>query len=298
MELRKEGAVKTLNAFGKGFETTKKRIRVGLYLWLANFLFSLLILTPFYFILTKNFSRSLLADQLARGVDFLWLGDVIYKAKDSYYIFLAWLIVPGIFFLLFSVFLNGGIIGRVASQEQGISLSDFLADCEKYFFRFLRVFLLSSVVYIVVFGFLFKIISLPLKLWEKNASTEWPLLISSNLKLLLLVLIFSMIRMFFDYVKVRMVVEDSRKSLRATLLNLSFVGKRFFKAWFLYLLVGLITFILGIGYLAVYQPLPKAGFLLFLAFIWQQAYLFSRMWAKVLFFSTEYYFFSFYREKI
>jgi hypothetical protein len=298
MELRKEGAMKTLKAFGNGFETTNRKIRVGLYLWLANFLFSLLILTPFYFMLNKNFSRSLLADQLAKGVDFLWLGDIIYKYKDSYSVFLAGLIVAGIFFLLFSIFLNGGIIGRVASQEQGISLSNFLADCGKYFFRFFRVFLLSSVVYIVVFGFLFKIISLPLDLWKKNASTEWPLLISSNLKLLLLVLIFSIIRMFFDYVKVRMVVEDSRKSLRATLLSVSFVGKGFFKAWFLYLLVGLITFIFGIGYLAVYQPLPKAGFLLFLAFIWQQAYLFSRMWAKIFFFSTEYHFFNFYREKI
>jgi hypothetical protein len=298
MELRKEGAMKTFKVFGKGFEATNKRIRIGLYLWLANFLFSLLILTPFYFMLNKGFSRSLLADQLARGVDFLWLGDIIYKYKDSYSVFLGWLIIPGIFFLLLSVFLNGGIIGRVASQEEGISLSNFLADCGKYFFRFFRVFLLSSVVYIVVFGFLFKIISLPLDLWNKNASTEWPLLISSNLKLLLLVLIFSIIRMFFDYVKVRMVVEDSRKSLRATLLNASFIGKRFFKAWFLYLLVGLITFIFGIGYLAVYQPLPKAGFLLFVAFIWQQAYLFSRMWAKIFFFSTEYHFFNFCREKI
>jgi hypothetical protein len=290
--------MKTLKAFAKGFETTNKRIRVGLYLWLSNFLFSLLILTPFYFILTKNFSHSLLAGQLAKGFDFLWLGDIIYKYKDSFSIFLAWLIVAGIFFLLLSVFLNGGIIGRVASQKQEISLSDFLADCGKYFFRFFRVFLLSSVVYIVVFGFLFKIVAFPLKLWEKNASTEWPLLISSNLKLLLLVLVFSIIRMFFDYVKVRMVVEDSRKSLRATLLNLSFIGRSFFKAWFLYLLVGLITFILGIACLAVYQPLPKAGFLLFLVFIWQQAYLFSKMWAKVLFFSTEYHFFNYYRERI
>jgi len=86
--------------------------------------------------------------------------------------------------------------------------------------------------------------------------------------------------------------------LRSTLLIASFVGKRFFTAWFLYLLVGLITFAFGVVYLAVYQPLPKAGFLLFAAFIWQQAYLLARMWAKIFFFSTEYHFFNFYREKI
>jgi len=290
--------MKTLKAFGQGFETTNKKIRMTLYLWLANFLFSLLVLTPFYFILNKDFSRSLLADQLARGVDLLWLGDLIYKYRDFSSVLLGWFIVPGIFFLLLSVFLNGGIIGQIASQEEKVSLSNFLADCGKYFFRFLRVFLLSSVVFIFVFGFLFKIISLPFDLWQKNASTEWPLLFISNIKLLLLILIFSMIRMFFDYVKVRLVVEDSRKSLRTAVLNLSFIGKRFFKAWGLYLLVGLITFISGIVYLSVYQPLPKAGFMLFVAFVWQQAYFLARTWAKILFFSTEYHFFNVFSEKI
>lgn len=287
--------MRIFKTFGQGFKTTNRRLRVGLYLWLANFLFSLLILTPFYYIINKDFSRSLMADQLARGVDLLWLGDFIFKYRDLSSVFLGWLVVSGIFFLLLSIFLNGGIIGRIASQEEGINLSSFLADCAKYFFRFFRVFLLSLVVYIVVFGLLFKLISLPFNLWEKNVSTEWPLLFTSNLKFLFLVLLFSIVRMFFDYVKVRLVVEDSRKSLRAVLLNLSFIGKRFFKAWSLYLLVGLITFVFGVVYLAVYQPLPKAGFMLLVAFIWQQAYLFSRMWVKVLFFSTECHFFNSYR---
>ena len=104
--------------------------------------------------------------------------------------------------------------------------------------------------------------------------------------------------MFFDYVKVRLVVENSKKAARATLINFSFIGKRFFKAWALYLLVGLVTVILAVTYLAVYQPLPKLGFMLVVAFIWQQAYMFSKMWTKILFFSTEYHFIQAHRSSL
>jgi hypothetical protein len=98
--------------------------------------------------------------------------------------------------------------------------------------------------------------------------------------------------MFFDYVRVRLVVEKSKKTIRATLLNLAFIGKRFFRAWSLYLLIGLITAAIALIYLLVYQPLPNMGVLLIVGFIWQQIYVLSRMWTKILFYSTEYHFFA------
>lgn len=283
--------MRILKTFAQGFLTTNRKIRMAVYLWLINFLFSAVVITPIYLLISKDTSRSLMAEQLSRGIDLLWLGDVIYKYKNFYPALLGWFIIPGIFFLLLYIFLNGGIIGRIAAQDEGVSLSNFFADCGKYFFRFFRVFLLSIVGYIVVFGIIFKLFSALFGLWEKNASTEWPLLFSSNLKFLVMVLLFSIVRMFFDYVKVRLVVEDSRKSIRAALLNFAFIGKRFLKAWFLYLLVGLIAVIFGVIYLAVYQSLSKIGLMLVIAFIWQQVYLLSKMWTKILFFSTEYHFY-------
>jgi len=148
---------------------------------------------------------------------------------------------------------------------------------------------------LVVFGVIFSIISALLRLWTKNASSEWPLIFASNLKFLVMILLFSIIRMFFDYVRIRLVIEKSKKTIRATILNFSFIGKRFLKAWLLYLLVGLVTVVIGVVYISVYQPLPKLGFMLTLAFIWQQVYILSKMWTKILFFSTEYHFFETHR---
>jgi len=288
----KEKEMKILNTFEKGFQTTNKRLRMVVYLWIINFVYSMLIVTPVYFLIKKDLSRSLMTDQIIEGRGLLWLGDIIYKYQDIFPALVGWFLIPGIFFMLLYIFLYGGVIGRIAAQDEKMKMSDFLADCSKYFFAFLRVSLISLVAYLAVFGGIYGIISALFNIWKKNASTEWPLILSSILEFLILVLLFSVVRMFFDYVRVRLVVEKSKKTIRATLLNHAFIGKRFFRAWFLYLLVGLITAAIGAVYLAVYQPLPNIGVLLIVGFVWQQIYVLSRMWTKILFYSTEYHFFT------
>lgn len=290
--------MKILNTFEKGFQTTNKRLKMVVYLWLINFIYSVLIITPVYFLIKKDLSRSLMADQIIKGTGLLWLGDIIYKYQDVFPALVGWFLIPGIFFMLLYIFLYGGIIGRIAARDEKMKMTSFLADCSKYFFTFLKVFLISLVAYLVVFGGIHSIISALFNLWKKSASTEWPLILSSILEFLILILLFSIVRMFFDYVRVRLVVEKSKKTIRATLLNVTFIRKRFFKAWFLYLLVGLISAVFGVIYLAVHQLLPKIGVLLIVGFIWQQTYVLSRMWTKILFYSTEYHFFNFHREKV
>jgi hypothetical protein len=276
-----------LKIFGKGFHTTNKKARMLIYLWVINFLFSLVIITPVYFLISRDYSRSLMGDRLLQGIDMLWLGDIFYKYQDILPALKGWMLFPAILFLALYVFLNGGIIGRVVAEDEKANLSNFFGDCGKYFFRFLRVFLISAVGYIILFGVIFKLLSALFNLWTRNASTEWILIIASNLQFLIQILLFSIVRMFFDYVKVSLVAENSRKTLKATIANFGFIGKKFFKVWVLYLLVGIISILLGILFLGVSNILPKAGALLIVLFIWQQVYIFSKMWGKTLFFSTE-----------
>lgn len=280
-----------LKYFSYGLKTANKKWKMVVYLWFMNFMFALLMVTPFYFLFQKDFSRSLMGDQMARGFDLLWFGDLIYRYKDFYASLLGWLLLPAIFFLLLFVFLNGGIMGRIVAEEESLNLTRFFADCGKYFFRFFRVFLISLIGYLIVFGLFFRAISFLFQLWTKNAASEWPLIFAANLKFLVMILLFSIVRMFFDYVRVRLVVEESKKAIRATILSFSFVGKRFLKAWILYLLVGLVALILGLIYLVVSQIFPSTGPLWVVLFIWQQIYILSKMWTRVLFFSTEYHFY-------
>ena len=283
--------MQVISSFAKGVGTANKKSKMLVYLWLANFVFALLVVTPLFFLFQKHFSRSLMQARFGQGFDMLWLGDVLYKFREVGPAVLGSFLAPALLYFLVYIFLNGGILGRIAAHGEKVELSGFLSDCGKYFFRFFRVFLISIAGYAIVFAGLMKLVGIPLNAWTENASSEWPLIFSANIRFLVLILLFSSVRMFFDYVRVRLVVEDSRKTVKATIKTFGFLGKRFFKAWFLYLWVGLVLVFFLIVFTIVFRTIPKQGFLFVIAFLWQQAYILSRLWTRLLFFSTEYHFY-------
>jgi hypothetical protein len=283
--------VGTFKIFGGGFLTANRKARLAIYLWLANFLLSLVLVAPFYFLLQKDLARSLLGEKLFQGQEFLWIGDMVYKHQDILPLFLGWLAVPSLLFLLLHVFLNGGILGRISVGER-VNLPAFLSDSARYFWRFFRVFLISIIGYVLVFGLLGRLLLALFKIWTESASTQWTTLVASFFRLFIFLLLFSIVKMFFDYIKVSLVVEESKKTVRATLANFEFLGRRFFRAWGLFLLVGLMVIGLSIGYCLGAMLISKSGIIsLVVLFVWQQAYILAGSWIKVLFFSTEFEFF-------
>jgi hypothetical protein len=102
------------------------------------------------------------------------------------------------------------------------------------------------------------------------------------------ILLLSIVQMYFDYVKIHLVVRDGRKVLAAAAAALSFIGRKFLKAWGLYLLVGLLFIAATAVFIAVTNVLPGTGVAaLALGFIWAQAYILARISTKVLFFAAE-----------
>lgn len=271
---------------GNGVSTVRRNSGMILWLWLIDLLFGIIVASPIYFLFNKDFGHSPAGEGLGR-LNFIWLGDIFYKYQDLLPALAGWVLVPALLFILVSVFLNGGIIGRLAAGEK-TTLQGFFADCGKHFGRFFRVFLLSLPVYVLVFGGLIKLVSAPFNVWAKNAAGEMPVIIASNLKFLMTILLLSIVQMYFDYVKIHLVVRDGRKVLAAAAAALSFIGRKFFKAWGLYLLVGLLFIATTAVFIAVTNVLPgTGGAALALGFIWAQAYILARIWIKVLFFAAE-----------
>jgi len=276
--------------FGQGLQTTARKARLFAFLWVIYLLFALLVVAPFYFLLQSQFSRSLLGGRLLAGADLLWIGDLVYRYQEIPPLVLGWLIGTALLFLVLSAFLNGGVIGRIAAGEERATLSSFFGDCGRYFGRLFRVCLLSLVGYALIFGVLGRVISVPFRAWSEGARNEWTTLTSSSLRLFVFLLLFSIVKMFFDYVKVRLVVEDSRKAVRATGRNFGFLSRCFFRAWALFLAVGLLLFLFMLAYLFLAKSLPKTGVGPLLLFLWQQAFFLARIGAGILFFATEYHF--------
>jgi hypothetical protein len=277
------------NILAQGFGTAARKVRLAFYLWLAHLALAVLLIAPAYFIFQKEFARSLMGGQLFSGVDVLWLGDLIYRYQSLGPVFLGWLLVTAAFYVVVRVFLNGGVIGRLTSGPGRVVLRDFFQNGAAYFWRLARVFLISVVGYLIVLGGLGRLVGIPFHAWTKNASTQWTILTASTLRLLVFLLLLSIVKMFFDYVKVILIAEDKRGAVRMTLKNFGFVGRRFLKVWGIFLMVGALFLALSAVYLLVGRLIPRAGGGWAAAlFLWQQVYVFAAGWVAVLFFATEY----------
>jgi hypothetical protein len=274
-------------AVGSGIATASRRPRLLLILWVINVLFALLIAGPFFALFRADLGHSLLGRNL-QALDFIWLGDLVFKYQDMAPAALAAVTTPVIFYALVYVFLNGGIIGRLLDGERRTTPQTFFSDCGRYFWRFVRLFLVSLLFYALAFGVVLQALSALLKPVSERALTEWPDFWISGLHSVAALLFLSLVHMIFDYARILVVAEDDHRVLHALKTALRFVGKRFFRAWFLYLLIAA-GFVAGTAvYAAAGQAIPSEGLAwTALGILWGQVFIAFRLWTKMVFFSAQ-----------
>jgi hypothetical protein len=262
--------------------------RLAFRLWAVNFLFSLFAVGPFFFLMMKHMSHSFSGERMLHRLDIFWLADFIYGYMNVAPAVFGCLLLAIALYLLLTVFLNGGVIGCLSRPGGKTTLAEFFNDCGLHFWGLLRLFLASIPVYLAFVGIGFSLIKALINIIDRQARTEWLAMIASNLRLLALVLLLAVVSMFFDYVKIGLVANGSKKVWQEIQRTARFLGRRFFRAWGLFLLAGLVLVALMFLYLEVARILPKGRpQWVVLVFLWQQFYMLCRQWSKVLFFATE-----------
>lgn len=274
--------------FIRGLKLAFGNRRLALRLWTVHFIFSLLVIAPLAFAIHGQLAHSLSGAAVLKKLDVHWLTDFSTRYQQATPLFLGLFLAAGLAFLLLAVFLNGGIIGGLSRSSARTTLADFFHDCGLYFWRFLRLFLLSIPVYLIIVGLLYRPLAGLLNSLARQAASEWPALIAGSLRLFALVLLLGLVSMFFDYVKIGLATRGNRKILKETWATLKFVAGRFFKAWGLFLLAGLAFVLLTLLYLEVARLLPQGTPLLVVAaLLWQQLYVLGRQFSRMLFYATE-----------
>lgn len=276
-----------MRSIGAGIAGTFRKRRLFVYLWAANVVLALIVAFPFLTLIQKELGHSLWGSSI--GVfDIPWLGEMFLKYQEALPALAAGLAVPALLFVLLYIFLNGGILGRLLDREGPVTLAAFFSDCGRHAGRFFRLFLMSLVFYAVVFGGLLSLVSAGLKPWLEGARTEWPLIILSNLHLVIGLLLLSVVHMVFDYARIVIVADGERKSLRALRLAFGFLRKRFFRAWSLYLLLFLVIPAGTAVDLVVSGLLAGPSTLaVILGLVWAQVMVIFQIWTKVLYFSAQ-----------
>lgn len=280
--------MKILKSYKEGIIQTAGHRRMLIYLWVINMVISLVAAIPLISLITRGLSRSLMGDQVARKVSMLWFGDLSFRIKEIGGSMGSWLIVPVILYLLLHIFLNGGIISQLSAGNKTVTLGSFLKGGGDYFWRFFKLFAISVIFYIFAVTFLHGIISQILNIFKKQAVTGWTFIIVSNISMIILILLISIVNMIFDYAKILTVTGKEKKVLCSLKNALRFLRNHFFRAWGLFLMLGLGFITATIIYMEIAQIMAVHTVLMvMILFLWQQIFIFAKIGIKVQFFGSQ-----------
>jgi len=276
-----------LKAIANGMGTTFRKPRLLVILYVINIVFAAAVAFPFFIIVQTELGHSFLGSSV-RPVDLTWLGEAALKYGDALPALLGGLLVAALLCLALHVFLNGGVFGRLLDREGRTTLPTFFGDCGRYFWRFVRLFLVSLVFLLLTFGIGLRLLSALLDPLIESAVTEWLPLILSNLHLLAALLLLSIVHMIVDYARIAVIADEEAKVLKALRHALNFLKKRFFRAWAIYLVIVAGTLAGTVVFYAVLGALGGPSVpLVLMGLVWMQLYIIFRIWVRILFVSAQ-----------
>ena len=275
-------------AVGRGVKAVCGAWRMPLVFWFWNVAFAVAVVAPLAALLARDLGHSLYAREMLASFDLQWLMEFVRKTRGWPAAMLGPLaLVAAGGYLLVSTFLAGGAITIFAAPERRYVPAVFYQGCGRNFGRLFRLLLWSGVCYAVVFGINGGLSRLGQRLW-RDSMEQKPVLLYGWLCAALVLLLFLFVNMVFDYAKIRLVAEDSRKSLRAALGSFRLVGRHLGRTSLTYALVTLAAVLLLVVYAPLCGAIPRGrGYWLLLVLLLQQAYVFLRLGVRLLFFASQ-----------
>ena len=274
------------DAFSTGTARIWLQKRVLLWLYVINLLFAAVIVAP-YRQAFGDLNKTDLADQFVAGfpvdVAFEYLRQHSLAMKSLGVVALG----LGVFYLLFNIFLTGGIVAAL-SVEHRVAFRRFFHDAARYFWRFLRLFVLLIVVVGALMAGYGAGLNPQIEKLQEAAVTDRAAFLWRVSSVAVLLIVMSLVLMVFDYAKVRTVVERRRSVFIATILAFAFSVRRFWQTIPLFFLNLLILCLLFGVYLVVRSQFSNATTVsLICLFVVQQLFVLSRIWMRLSFFSTQ-----------
>jgi hypothetical protein len=269
-----------------GLNETLRGKRLIFYLWALQAFLALAFTWPFFLLLRKTFAHSSLAANLSRGTDLIWLSDIIYNYQNLTP-FLSGLGLTLIFIAIpLSLGIDGGILGALKS-ENSFLFRDFLKAAAFYFYRLLKIFLLFLLSLLFLLLPFSRLLSSIFNLWTEKAASAWPAFWAGLIKFLILLIVYSLLRMFFDYARIIMAIEDNRQALKGLARTAILLSPRLFPAWAVFLLCSLASLALTFLFFLILRHMPTSDlFAFWLSFALGEIYLFLRLAVKVFTFGS------------
>jgi len=262
--------------------------KMVLVLLAANIAFALPVAVPIFTLILQTAAGRTAADSMmADKLDVDWTTDVINlqmpgSSFDSAGIQTGVLLAVAAFsYLLFTTLLTGGILSVFTTESGRFTVRDFWAGCGANFWRFFRLMLISLFFYAAAIA-VYAVIHRRIGRLDAVATAYETVVYKRWAGLGLLLLMFWIVNMIFDYARIMTVVNDSRRMIRQTLSAVRFVLRHPLKTFALYLAIVLIGMAVFALLLRLRGSLDQSSITaVLLAILIGQLTLASRMWARV-----------------
>lgn len=274
--------------FTQGRYWARKNKKLWFLLWLPTALLALVGTLPMFNVLNEELSHSLMTHDMGDGFNLDFVSGFIFKYTDAAPLYWGLLVALGVLTVVISLWMTGGTLSVLASDDRRYKSALFFKGCGGYFWKFFRLFIVAAIFYaLFVFG-LNALLEFGVKRLTRDWTQEKYVLFINWGRLLVAAFLFMVVNMVFDYAKVRLVVEQGRSALAATFRALQFV----FKHLSLTLRVFLLCALLGLLIVALYNPLEhilpqNTKRWVILVFLLQQCFILARMYVRLTFFSSE-----------
>lgn len=255
-------------------------------LWAVNAVFALVVSVPIFNFIYSSIGRSLISDHLSKQFDYFWFLQFwhLYDIHLNQMHLTIYSIV--VIYTLIQTFLLGGLIA-VFNQPKKNHFVDFFYGGVRYFYRFVKIVLISVLFYALAFkinDYLGDFIT-----WFfKDSESVMGDFILRSLRYILLIFFIGVITMISDYSKVALAVGDKTKIFRQVYTAILFIKNNFKKVFTVFLIVACLGALGGVVYNIIVYFIPRTPYyVLIISFILQQMLIIFRLLIRMLFYATE-----------
>lgn len=299
-----------LSACREGIDRVRHALLLVLLLWIVTLVVSVPLAIGVRRDVERHIGSSLQATDTAPGRPYDWLTAFSDQASgasasvgpamigfgavvDNLGALLDWDLRPaivgaaGIVYLLSWTFLTGGLIDRLARQRP-LRAHAFFQACGGFFFPLLRLSLLSAVVYGVLIGRLHPWLFDGLfDRWNERLDSERTAVLIRLALYGVFVLGLAATNLWFDYARVRLVVEDRGSAIGALQASARFIRRHGWSAIGLYLCDALLFGLVLALYAAVAPGAGISPLAAWSGFVIGQLYVAARLGVKLVFWASE-----------
>jgi len=245
--------------------------------WFLQTLAAALVALPLAGTAIPSLAHSRYTADLLKQFDLMWVMELMFATKGLPALIIAPVAVCAVLLALLSaVWLAGGAV-RMLTQRGPYTIAAFHQGAGLYFYRYLRLALISLLFYAIACVPGGIVSAVANKLWGEGMEAA-PLAIAGWVKSGLQIVLCGLVATAMDYAKVRLAVDGSRSSFLAALGSLRLVLANLGTTMGVWLVLLVVSAAAVAVYLPVANALPGTAMgPILLLFFWQQVYVLVRV---------------------